>query len=80
MAADQTDNAENVTSAGASGLVPENGDEGMAMPPLMWAVLGSHFDTAQTLLDDGALIDGRDYAGRTALSMAAASGNVEGVK
>jgi hypothetical protein len=81
MEADRTaDDTKDATSVGASGVVQGNRDERMAMPPLMWAVLGSHFDSAQTLLDDGALIDGRDYAGRTALSMAAASGNMEGVK
>jgi ankyrin repeat protein len=46
----------------------------------MQAVLGRHFDTAQTLLDEGAAIDEREHAGRTPLFMAAVTGNAEGVE
>ena len=43
-------------------------------------ILENHFEVAQTLLEEGAHIDGPDSLGRTALTMASADGNSEAVE
>jgi len=57
-----------------------NADGGYYVRPLVAALAGEHFQTADLLLHNGADLDARGLIGRTPLQVAAGSGNFEVVR
>jgi ankyrin repeat protein len=55
-------------------------DHVMGAPPLTWAIVYDHLESARLLLDSRAEVDAIDTVGRTALIMAAHNGEFEGAK